>query len=175
MHKNSIYLILSLVLLTLAVSAIYIFFWPRHQPLINDVLPPHPTPSIVKIQPSIIPTIVVNSQPFTSNVDKFSISYSLNRKLYQDKEVSGNRYTLYSPTGNIAIHVGKTWSWSNPQRVFSSAVTVDGQPTFVFDIANQIITDFQYSGLNFTVQCVHNGDANIKSECQQLLKEFKFL
>jgi hypothetical protein len=141
-----------------------------------------------KISPSpkVTPTTVITPTPvaqssstlnFSSTADGFSIVYNNTRKFYQDKEVSGDRFTFTNPAGNFAIHVGLNgnWAWTNPSRTFTSDFLVAGQPTFKYDIPTQTIVDLQYNSKNYTIQCVHNGKDSLKAECDQFLKDFKLL
>ncbi len=139
--------------------------------------------SALKSNPTLKPTIApkptatssANLQLFSSPDDKFSVSYSSSRKLVQDTESTGNRYTFSSANGNFAIHVatdGK-WAWTNTSREFSTAFTVAGLPTFRYDITTQTIVDFQSNNKNFTIQCIHNGKSDLKTECDAFIKSIK--
>ena len=140
------------------------------------------TPTI-KITPTIIPTAtpspvsISGSSIFKTSTDAFSVSYSSSRKLYQDTESTGNRYTFYLSSGNFAIHVSPsgTWSWTNPDRNFSSTLIVSGQNTYRYDISTQTIVDLQSSTKNYTIQCVHNGNTTLKTECEAFIKSFTLL
>jgi len=140
------------------------------------------TPTI-KITPTILPTAtpspvsISGSSIFKTSTDAFSVSYSSSRKLYQDTESTGNRYTFYLSSGNFAIHVSPsgTWSWTNPDRNFSSNLIVSGQNTYRYDISTQTIVDLQSSTKNYTIQCVHNGNATLKTECEAFIKSFTLL
>jgi hypothetical protein len=134
-----------------------------------------PTPTII---PTATPTSTTPSQlTFKSDKDGFSVTYNSSRKLYQDTETSGNRYTFYSTSGNFAVHVSPsgTWSWTNPDRNFSSSFIVSGQNTYRYDISTQTIVDLQSSSKNYTIQCIHNGNATLKAECETFLKSFQLL
>jgi hypothetical protein len=151
------------------------------------------TPIITSTKiPTIIPTKTptkaptITSIPSTNNLkeyssptDVFSISYSASRQFTQDTETSGNRYTFSSSVGNFAVHVSPsgTWAWINTNRQFSSDFTVSGQPTFryVSNDGTQTIVDLQSSDKNYTLQCVHNGVASVKAECEAFLSSFKLL
>jgi hypothetical protein len=132
-----------------------------------------------------IPTKSISTSPssgsfenYSSSTDAFSISYSVSRQLVQDTENSGNRYTFVSSyVGNFAVHVSPsgTWAWVNPDRQFSTDFTVSGQPTFRYDIATQTIVDLQSSTKNYTLQCVHNGVASVKEECEAFISSFTLL
>ena len=196
MRQNLTYIFLTFFFISLSLFGIYYFFLRPVSPspqienitsepteyIQNEVIPTvatssnkiSPKVSVFESSPSAsisVPT--PTNQTFTSEVDKFTITYNSSRKLYQDKEFSGNRYTLYSPSGNIALHVGKIWSWTNPSRTFSSDNLLAGQPTYTYEATGQTIIDFQFNGLNYTFQCVHNDKESVKSECQQLIKNFK--
>jgi len=133
---------------------------------------PTPTPTITTITTST-PTELT----FSSSTDGFSIVYSSSRKLYQDKESSGNRYTFYLTSGNFAVHVGLNgqWAWTTPNRDFSGNLVISGQNTYRYDTDAQTIVDIQYNGKNYTLQCVHNGKATLKAECETFLQSFKLL
>lgn len=139
-----------------------------------------PTPTVI---PTTIPTptSVLTPTPtstslidFNSTADNFSVSYSPVRKLYQDTESSGNRYTFYLSSGNFAVHAGTGWSWSYPNRTYTTDFLINNQPTFRYDINTQTIVDVQYNSKNYTIQCVHNGSSSLKAECEQFLKSFRF-
>ncbi len=135
---------------------------------------PLPTSKITKIiSPSATPTSTIVT--LNSEDEKFSVNYQSSRKLYSEVESGGHRYTLYSPEGNITIHAGSAWSWSHPDRQFTSNTRVSGQDTFVYEVSNQTLIDFQKSSFFYTIQCVHFGSSQIKAECQQFLRDFKLL
>jgi hypothetical protein len=145
-----------------------------------------PTKTPTKV-PTIISTKILTVTPtssitdslklYSNETDNFSISYSPSRVFTQDTESSGNRYTFSSPVGNFAIHVSSSglWAWVNPNRQFSTGFTVSGQPTFRYDIATQTIVDLQSSDKNYTIQCVHNGVASVKAECEEFISSFQLL
>lgn len=143
-----------------------------------------PTAKVTPTKPTITPTITATPTATTSSQlvfksaqDGFSIIYNSKRTLYQDTETSGNRYTFYSILGNFAVHVAPsgTWAWTNTDRNFSNAFTVSGQSTFRYDISTQTIVDLQSSTKNYTIQCVHNGNATLKEECETFIKSFQLL
>lgn len=148
---------------------------------------PTPTPTktitptkIITKTPTASPTSSVVSSStldYSSATDGFSVAYSAKRKLYQDTESSGNRYTFSSTSGNFAIHVSSSgiWSWVHPDRQFSQSFLIADQPTFRYDIAAQTIVDVQSSDKNYTLQCVHNGVASLKTECEAFMSSFKLL
>jgi hypothetical protein len=144
---------------------------PTLKPTVKPTSIPTPTPTLA-ITPTPASTSLID---FNSTDDNFSISYNPVRKLYQDSESSGNRYTFALSSGNFAIHAGKDWSWSYPNRTYTSDFLINNQPTFRYDINTQTIVDVQYNGKNYTIQCVHNGSSTLKAECEQFLKSFKFL
>ena len=153
------------------------------------------TPTIIKITPtasatatiipkstsipklSITPTSSNNIISYQSKEDNFSVSYSNQRKLHQDTESSGSRYTFVHKSGNFAIHVSPSdkWSWTHPSREFTSRLLVSGQNTFRYDINTQTIIDLQSGDKNYTIQCIHNGLESLKTECDQFVSSFNLL
>jgi len=160
---------------------------------VKSKLTPTPTKKIASPTATIKPTSTPkptatpkNSDPVESTPtltsyesigDGFSINYLSSRKLYQDTESSGNRYTFYLPSGNFAVHVGLNdqWAWTTSNRDFNGDYLVAGQNTYRYDISTQTIVDLQYNGKNYTLQCVHNGNAAIKTECEEFISSFQFL
>jgi len=136
-----------------------------------------PTPTIISIATSSSLTSSPIIVTFKNIEDNFSIDYLSSRKIYQDKESSGNRYTFYSSSGNFAVHVAPSgsWSWTNSNRNFSQSFIVSGQNTFRYDIDTQTIVDLQSSDKNYTIQCVHNGKESLKTECEAFIKSFTLL
>ena len=131
----------------------------------------------VAVLPTISPTptaIPENMQLLTVSEDKFSLVYSKARKLYVEKEGTGNRYTLFSNQGSFAIHVGPDWSWETA-RQYSTDLTISGQPTFVTKVADQTLVDFVVGSQKFTIQCVHHSIPSLVDECQQMLSSFHLL
>lgn len=200
---SGIYLILSLILITLSAAGWWFFTsYPQKNPVRDASTPtitlppeePEPTPdeSIPSLPPEEPPeatvapkatkTPVPTREPPTptplvrtlnSSDFHFTVDYPSSRTLYDTLEGTGRRYTLYSPQGNIAIHAGEIWSWSHPGRAFTSDQLVSNQPTFIYEAANQTLVDFQKDGFVYTVQCVHGGKDSIKQECQQILSSLK--
>jgi len=155
---------------------------------VTPKITPKITPTAIPtLKPTLIPTSIITPTPvssssatilnFSSATDGFSIVYNSIRKLYQDTEASGDRFTFTNPSGNFAIHVGLNgaWAWTNSNRQFNSSVLIAGQPTFRYDTSAQTIVDLQSNGKNYTIQCVHNGLASLKTECDQFLKSFQLL
>jgi len=141
---------------------------------------PTATPSTkIKITPTLIPTVTIipNVLNYKNINDGFSINYSSSRKLYQDTESTGNRYTFYNSNGNFVVHVSSsgTWSWTNSDRNFSQVFIISGQNTYRYDISTQTIVDLQSSSKNYTIQCVHNGKTILKTECEEFIKSFTLL
>lgn len=142
-----------------------------------------PTATVIptKITPtkSVLPTSSATEEflNYSSSSDGFSVSYSSARKLVQDTEATGNRYTFTSSLGNFAVHVSPaaTWAWMHSNRQFSQNFTVSGQPTFRYDINFQTIVDLKSSDKNYTIQCVHNGHDSLKAECETFLASFRLL
>jgi len=143
---------------------------------ITPTLTTTPT-STLKTTINPTPTPISSILNFKSVADGFSIDYSSSRKFYQDSESTGNRYTFYLSSGNFAVHVSPsgTWSWSNPDRNFNSTLIVSGQNTYRYDISTQTIVDLQSSTKNYTIQCVHNNNTTIKAECEAFIKSFQLL
>jgi hypothetical protein len=187
--KNS-YLVLTVILVIL--SLVGAIFLVKNKPQIETQIVDEqvlPTDIPVLIPTEVVePTIVASASPtlkptatssattpvptpafqtFSSSQDKFSVIYNSSRKLYQDTESSGNRYTFYLSTGNIALHVGTQWSWTHPDRALN--------PTFIYETATQKIVDMESNGLKYTIQCVHNGLSSLKTECDQFIADFKTL
>jgi len=143
---------------------------PTKAPSLTPTKVPTKTPTVTPVPSSSIET-------FTSEKDGFSIDYSIKRKIYQDTESAGNRYTFYLSSGNFAVHVGLNgqWSWTHPDRQFDDNSLIAGQPSFRYDIAAQTIVDIQYNSKNYTIQCVHNGSSTLKTECEAFISSFKLL
>lgn len=196
--RNSTYVVLTVVLVILSIVGLVLFFQlQKTQPLpksdskipVSGISPPPnptlsptvllPTPTTPKTIPTVTvtPGVTVTPTPatltFKSDVDKFTAIYKSSRKLYQNQESGGTRYTFYSPQGNIALHVGTNWSWVYPDRQFSQSLLVSGYSTFIYDIDTQTIVDFKVGDQLFTIQCVHSGDTVLKTECRQFLVDFK--
>jgi hypothetical protein len=175
-----------MVITPTATSSAKITITPTATPSAKITITPTATPS-TKIKTTItltftptlnpIPTATSSILNFKSTTDGFSISYNSGRKLYQDTESSGNRYTFYSSAGNFAVHVTKsgTWAWTNPDRNFNSELIVSGQNTYRYDISTQTIVDLQSSTKNYTIQCVHNDKETLKTECEEFIKSFQLL
>ena len=202
-HSSSVAKYIALSFLFLLLSALGLYFLFVILPQSKNVAPPttSPTPipsSIISPLPdelvdaspsseldlSLSPTQVLPSltqaptptpafSSFTPESALFTAQYSSDRQVYQDKEASGLRYTFYRKDGNIALHVGSDWSWSHPQRVFSSDLTVSGLDTFLYKINTQTIVDFQTSDTKYTIQCVHNAQPELIKECDLFLSSFK--
>ena len=217
-NKNSIYLILTILLVILSTIGGYFLFKMYQdstlvtytstnipkieliptdsvQPPIQDdstssaIISPTIIPKITttvatatatpKLITTLVPTVTLfnpnNTIPYQSEVDSFTVSYSNQRQIHQDTEVSGNRYTFTNKLGNFAIHVSPSnkWSWAHPNRQFTNSLLVSGQNTFRYDINTQTIIDLQSSDKNYTLQCIHNGLESLKTECDQFVSSFK--
>lgn len=194
--KDSSYFLVAVILIIFSLIGAWYLLRPKTTALSNEDLTQAPTPETPYVpdssleEPSSGDATVSPSSPandsdepaptpqfqnFTSSYDKFSVTYTSDRKLYEDKEGSGTRYTFYRKSGNISVHVGPGWSWSHPDRNFTSDFLVSGQPTFRYDITAQTIVDVQYGGLNYTIQCIHNSTTVNKEECEAFLESFKLL
>lgn len=125
---------------------------------------------------SVSATPVMNKNKiFEDKVDGFRVTYENKRQVYQDTEESGNRYTFYHHSGNIAVHVGKKWSWLYPGRTFTTDLMVSGTNSSVYEISNQKIVDFEKNELKYTIQCVHNAKEELRKECEEFVKNFEFI
>jgi len=202
-HSSSVakYLALSFLFLLLSALGIYFLFFILPQSKDMDPLPSLPTSTptpLITLAPdnqndaspsseldtSLSPTQALPSltqaptptpafSSFTPESALFTAQYSSDRQVYQDKEASGLRYTFYRKDGNIALHVGTDWSWSHPQRVFTSDLSVSGLDTFLYKINTQTIVDFQTPDTKYTIQCVHNAQPELIQECDLFLSSFK--
>jgi len=150
-----------------------------NSPTLNPILSPTSTSKkiITTITPTKSPLISQDTILYESQEDAFSVSYNINRQLHQDTEFSGNRYTFVNKAGNFAIHVSPKdkWSWTHPNRQFTSTLLVSGKNTFRYDIASQTIIDLQSADNNYTLQCIHNGLESLKTECDQFVSSFQLL
>lgn len=132
-----------------------------------------------KLIPTTIPTKPVintkDAKTYQSEEDGFSVAYNNLRQVHQDTEPSGNRYTFINKAGNFAVHVSPSdkWSWTHPDRQFTTTLLVSGQKTFRYDINAQTIVDLQSSSKNYTLQCIHNGLDSLKTECEAFISSFK--
>lgn len=124
-----------------------------------------------------IPSREITLIKYQNTIDGFFVEHDSTRKFYQDIEATGNRYTFYSPKGNFAVHVSAsgTWSWINPDRNFSAVLLISGKNTYRYDIATQTIVDLQAATKNYTLQCVHNGNSELKTECEKFIRSFTLL
>ena len=217
-NKNSVYLILTILLVILSTIGGYFLFKmyqgsnlvaytstsvPKIELLPTDSIeqPVQATPTSITT-PTIIPSVTVAVSTATatpklvstlaptkvpintkdlivyqSKESGFSVSYSNQRQLHQDIEASGDRYTFVNKLGNFAIHVSPSdkWSWTHPNRQFTSTLLVAGKNTFKYDIDTQTIIDLQSSDKNYTIQCIHNGLSSLKTECDQFVSSFQLL
>lgn len=105
----------------------------------------------------------------------FSVTYDGSRTVSKEDETSGKRYVFFSPLGNITVHVGRSWSWINPGRDFTDTLLVGGEKSSVYEISNQKIVDIEKGEMKYTIQCVHNAQKTLKTECDKFLKDFKFI
>lgn len=112
---------------------------------------------------------------FESLEDGFLVKYDSKRKLLVENEESGKRYVFHNSLGNITVHVGKTWSWVSSGRIFTEGLLVDGVKSFVYEISNQKIVDVEKNDKKYTIQCVHNTQEILKTECEKFLEDFKFI
>ncbi len=173
------YVIGILILLTLSVVGIWWLKKDQKPTIVNKVegvtesLLPSPMAEATPIE-IITPTEIPNGN-LRSEEDGFIVSFSPDRKLYEIKESSGNRYTLYRNDSTITIHAGGKWSWVHPGREFNSSLLVASKPTFVYQTTDQKLVDLENGTMRYTIQCVHNGLSAAKVECEQFLGDFRLL
>lgn len=153
-------------------------------PTAKVLLSPSPTTSVATTSGDLI--------SYQNTKDSFSLQYFPKRKIYEnveptlydldgdkslDSSLKGNLYTFFHSTGSFAVHVSpsQTWSWTHPDRKFDNNYLVSGMPTFVHKISTQTIVDLQNNNKNYTIQCVHNGVADLKTECEDFISSFKLL
>ena len=105
----------------------------------------------------------------------FESVYSPDRKLYIEKEFSGTRYVLWKADSKITVHAGNSWSWVHPRRDLTETDVISGQKTFTYEIGSQKIVDFIDNNKKYTIQCVHNGYSEVKTECEKFLVNFKLI
>ncbi|MFA5894152.1 MAG: hypothetical protein WC851_00055 [Candidatus Shapirobacteria bacterium] len=203
MNQNRIYIVLTLILISLSLGGLIYFYRPVTKPTLLEEMVATPTqevsqdiPPITEISeepstpseitPSAGPTSMepeLSYQPeatptptistLTSLQFGFEVPYASSRKLYESPENGGTRYTLYSASGNITVHAGSRWSWLHPGREFNADLTVSGRPTFVYKISSQTLVDFEVGDTKITVQCVHGGKQSLIDECQKFLSDFR--
>lgn len=218
-NKNSLYLVLTIILIILSAIGGYFLFniynqrsssnytsstTPKIELIPTDsvqnitdqdssVSSEIITPTVTKTNPiasaTATPKLVLTPSPSISSTtskdvvlyenkeDGFSVSHTNQRIVHQDSEPSGNRYTFVNKVGNFAVHVSPTgkWSWTHPDRQFTTTLLVSGQKTFRYDITTQTIIDLQSDSKNYTLQCIHNGLESLKTECDQFVSSFKLL
>lgn len=218
-NKNSLYLVLTIILIILSAIGGYFLFniynqrsssnytsstTPKIELIPTDsvqnitdqdssVSSEIITPTVTKTNPiasaTATPKLVLTPSPSISSTtskdvvlyenkeDGFSVSHTNQRIIHQDSEPSGNRYTFVNKVGNFAVHVSPTgkWSWTHPDRQFTTTLLVSGQKTFRYDITTQTIIDLQSDSKNYTLQCIHNGLESLKTECDQFVSSFKLL
>lgn len=111
--------------------------------------------------------IVLGPTLYTSKIDLFSVNYdNSKRKIAEFTQGTNHRYVFYRQDGrNEVVHVGPTWSWVHPSRVLN--------PTFRYDTPTQTIVDQETSTKKYTLQCVHDGLPELKSECESFINSFK--
>lgn len=113
---------------------------------------------------------------FSSSTDKFEVRYQSYRKLFQDVSSQNHRYVFTEPnSANFVVHVGQTWSWIHPNRQFGNDFKIADKPTFKYETTSQIVVDLENGGNLYTLQCVHNGNEKLKTECQEFMSSFKLL
>lgn len=135
---------------------------------------PEPTIALSPTKTEATPSVKTKEE-FRSEEEAFWVSYDSRRRLYQTTEASGKRFTFYSYDGNITVHTGNKWSWVYPERNFSEALLVDGEKSFVYEMETQKIIDVERGEKKYTIQCVHNDKIELKEECEEFVKNFKFI
>lgn len=133
-------------------------------------IPPSPT-----IQPTLSPLPTPVFRQYQSLSAKFKLSYKSYRQVTQETESNITRYVFYSPKGTFTVHTGSSWAWINTERVITPYFLVDSQETYVYTDSTQKLVDFQKNGIYYTLQCVHNGNSSLIAECDQFIRDFKFL
>lgn len=147
----------------------------KPSPTVKPTSTPKPKPTL---KPTTVPkpTIPVSTIRYENTDDKFSLNYVSYRKLYKEKEGNGNLYTFYSPKGSFAVHVSYgDWIWVNSERSFNNDFTINNLPTFRYDTNSQTLVDVENAGKKYTIQCVHNNNSSLKSECEDFIKSFRVL
>lgn len=187
--KNNLYLILAIIFLTVSVIGVYRLYSHLSPATLTDDTTPIPTSSRAYTDqsdydydsPTLAPTSVISMdevEPTPAHLqytgDTFKVTYPSYRQLTIENESFGKRYVFYSSKGNITLHAGTSWSWSHPGRTFSTDLTIASQPTFRYDTTTQTIVDFQVDDLKYTIQCVHNANSDLQSECDQFIANFQF-
>jgi len=198
LQSNTKYIILTVILIILSIIGVFLFFKIRtvkNEPVeveptvvptvepVSTIIIEEPTggelvestPSEITEAPPEAPTPTPAFQTYDGAEDGFTLSYMSDRKVYKITESTGHRIAFYRIGGNIAVHVGNDWSWSHPGREFNGTFTLSGEPAFRYDITAQTLIDVKYKDRFYTIQCLHNSDENLKSECEQLITSFKFL
>lgn len=203
MNQNRIYIVLTLIFISLSLGGLIYFYRPASPPsLLEEIVatptevpldddyptaettdsPAYPSPETPVLEPTVsvtdpteelLPTPTPTINSLTSLQFGFEVPYASSRKLYESPENGGTRYTLYSPSGNITVHAGPRWSWSHPGREFNQELVVSGQPTFVYKIASQTLVDLEVGDVKITIQCVHGGKESSISECQKFISDFR--
>lgn len=203
MNQNRIYIVLTLLLISLSLGGLIYFYRPTTPPTLLEEMVATPTevvseevpvitegsneqsspseqipssePTAVISDPSDTPEVTPTPTVFTLTSLQFGFEapYASSRKLYESPENGGTRYTLYSPSGNITVHAGSRWSWLHPGREFNSDFVMAGQPTFVYKISSQTLVDIEVGDTKITIQCVHGGKQSLIDECQKFLSDFR--
>lgn len=192
MTSRTKYLLLSVVLFLLSIAGIGILYLRQASPtkeiavveptfafpsptpkMMENIIIPTNKPTATPISPS--PTPPPDSQVYENEDYKFRLTYGNNRRVYEEKEGQGLRVTFYSSLGNIAVHMGKDWSWKHPERKFSEEFLVDDEETFIFENEEQKIIDFEKGEYKYSLQCVHHNQNKIKEECEAVVNSWQFM
>ncbi|MBP6891365.1 hypothetical protein KBB92_00300 [Candidatus Shapirobacteria bacterium] len=194
-NNQSKYLILAVILLILTAGGIFFLISRKNAVMVNEekqkpqiIIPtlsrPSPTPIINET--IIIPTGTMiaseaakptlnNELSYANPEYNFFVTYNNKRKLYPEKETSGERFNFYSNEGSITVHAGEKWSWEYPLRDFTNTILVDGVNSFVYEIEKQKLVDFENGKFKYTIQCIHNAKKELIEECNKFVTNFKFL
>ncbi len=152
---------------------------------IKPTIEPEPTTasgsqSAQALTPTITPTptpLEPYLQTFTSQDQNFKVDYMSTRTAFQDDSSIASRFVFVNPLGNFVVHVGnKDYAWTHSGRTFSDKLLIQGKQTFVFDTTSQKVVDLKTDdGFFYTLQCVHNGNDDLVSECLDFIQSFAFL
>jgi hypothetical protein len=130
---------------------------------------------VVTITPTTVAPTVKLVESYESLDDGFTVKYDSKRKLVIENEESGKRYVFSNYSGNFTVHVGNRWSWISSERIFSDNLLIDGEKSYVYEISSQKIIDMERGDKKYTIQCIHNGKEELKTECQKFLENFEFI
>lgn len=190
------YLILSIILITLSIG-IFVLYQKNNQQLLTNVvkpttqdstpaqetpiLPYQPAPTFEDTSEASDPTPYLSPKPtptyktYQSSPSNFKVVYRSFRTVTQDNNNGDNRHIFSSPSSTITVHAGTNWVWENTERVISPKFLVASQEAYVYSQPDQKLVDFKKDGLFYTIQCIHQGNTQAITECDQFVRDFKFL